>query len=71
MNRKDETNAKRQAAFRARRNEAAKKWEQFESSVLESKQSTVLVLPTNDQSAAIAAFNSWLADTYSLTGEQS
>lgn len=67
MTRKDDTNAKRQAAYRARRNEAAKKWEQLNV----GEQSAVLVLPTDDQGAAIAAFNSWLAETYRLTGEQS
>lgn len=67
MTRKDQTNAKRQAAYRTRRNEAAKNWEQLGI----GEQSAVLVLPTNDQPQAIQLFNEWLAKTYHLTGEQS
>jgi hypothetical protein len=60
MTRKDDTNAKRQAAYRARRNEAAKNWEQLGV----GEQSAVLVLPTDNRDAAIAAFDHWLAETY-------
>lgn len=62
MTRKDETNAKRQAAYRTRRNEAAKKWEQLGV----GERSEALVLPTDDREAAIKAFNNWLAATYTV-----
>jgi hypothetical protein len=67
MTRKDETNAKRQAAYRARRTEAAKKWEQLNV----GEQSAVLVLPTDDQQKAVELFDQWIAATYSLTGSKS
>lgn len=65
MTRKDETAAKRQATWRAKRNDMAKNWEQLNV----GEQSAVLVLPTNDQQQAIQLLNDWIAKTYTIAGE--
>jgi hypothetical protein len=58
------TTAERQAAWRAKRNDSATKWEQLNV----GEQSAVLVLPTDDQQKAVELFNEWMKKTYSVAG---